>query len=170
MPNTSIKATGNKPLRFFARADCPRALFLSLGLINQMEKAYRLFIGCSRFLGAFAGLFILFSIIANKEHTTPQNLYCFIAGSLLVLPWRKIPPGKIWWVLFGMLAASVFVYVSVKYRIILGLRPSIIPHPLPNLIAALIMLVQIPTVLIIRKALTRASTAERLHATRSGVR
>jgi hypothetical protein len=30
MPNNSIKATGNKPLRFFARVGCPRALFLSL--------------------------------------------------------------------------------------------------------------------------------------------
>jgi hypothetical protein len=29
--NNSIEATGNKPLRFFARLGCPRALFLSFG-------------------------------------------------------------------------------------------------------------------------------------------
>ena len=38
MPNNSIKATGNKPLRFFARVGCPLALFLSLGSKKRLNS------------------------------------------------------------------------------------------------------------------------------------
>jgi hypothetical protein len=40
MANNSIKATGNKPLRFFAKVGCPRALFLAFSTpLRSVENA-----------------------------------------------------------------------------------------------------------------------------------